>query len=266
MFHPSSQLAPHQVDFFNLNGFLWLDAITTKKEVEKIRLIYDHLFNDRVGWDQGDQFDLGGNEKSGKLSLPQLMNPSKYIPELKETLFVKNARAIAGQIFGADLRDEYSEHMIFKAPHHGVATPWHQDDAYHKPEIKLRNINFWMPLDDASVDNGCMEFVPQSFRTDVLPHHSIGNDPSVHGLEVDDPEQYNSRAVICPIPAGGCTMHASCTLHYAGANNSDRPRRAYILVFHAKGMARAKPYDNYWLRDRQTGQMKRSTLAAEIRK
>lgn len=172
-----SQLVQHQIDFFNLNGFLSLHAITAKAEVEKIRMIYDHLFNNRIGWDQGDQFDLGGNEKDAKPNLPQLMQPSKYVPELKNTLFARNASAIARQIFSAELQDGYREHMIYKAPHHGVATPWHQDDAYHSPEIKLRNINFWMPLDDAGINNGCMEFVPQSFRKDVLSHHSIGNDP-----------------------------------------------------------------------------------------
>ena len=61
MFEPISQLAPHQLEFFKLNGFISLDAITTRKEVEKIRVIYDRLFAERAGWDQGDQFDLGGN-------------------------------------------------------------------------------------------------------------------------------------------------------------------------------------------------------------
>jgi ectoine hydroxylase-related dioxygenase (phytanoyl-CoA dioxygenase family) len=143
---------------------------------------------------------------------------------------------------------DYFDHMIFKPACHGAATPWHQDQAYHDPTLRYRNINFWMPLDDATIDSGCMQFVPGSHRLDVLPHHHIGDDPSVHGLEADNQQSLARYAVACPVPAGGCTMHAAYTLHYAGANTSAAPRRAYILVFRATPTKRDKPVNNYWMR------------------
>ena len=66
---------------------------------------------------------------------------------------------------------------------------------------RLRMVNVWTPLVPARVENGCMQFVPGSHQQDVLPHHPIGNDPRVIGLEVDEPEAYAARAAACPIPA-----------------------------------------------------------------
>jgi ectoine hydroxylase-related dioxygenase (phytanoyl-CoA dioxygenase family) len=89
--------------------------------------------------------------------------------------------------------------------------------------------NFWMPLQDTSLDMGCMEFIPHSHLGNLKPHHPVGHDPKVHTLETDGISGKN--AVKCPLPAGGVTIHQPKTLHYTGPNNSDKWRRAWILVF-----------------------------------
>jgi hypothetical protein len=254
---PVRRLEPHQLSFLEHNGFLALDAITTADEIERVRDIYERLFRDRAGWDDGNQFDLGGDEQDDQARLPQLLNPSQYAQELRTTKFVKNATAIAGQIFGDALLDGYREQMIYKPAKRGPATPWHQDQAYHDPHLTFRSINFWMPLDDATIESGCMQFVPGSHRLDVLPHRSIGGNPAVHGLELAEPERYAPYAVACPVPAGGCTLHAAYMLHYTGPNTSERPRRAYTLIFGTKPSPRPVAVDNYWMREKRTGRMQR---------
>jgi ectoine hydroxylase-related dioxygenase (phytanoyl-CoA dioxygenase family) len=116
-----------------------------------------------------------------------------------------------------------------------------------------------MPLQDATVESGCMQFVPRSHRRGVQPHHPINNDPRIHGLEADkiDPEQ----VVACPIPAGGVTIHHCRTLHYAGPNSTDEPRRAYIQVFGLPTQNRAESRDFYWQRVQQTARMERLKAA-----
>lgn len=258
-------LAHHEVESFHHNGFLSLPAITTADELAWLREVYDRLFDERVGWDDGAQFDLGGDESDDKLRIPQLISPSKYVPELLDTEFHRNAASIARQVFGDDLADdgsEFSDHMIFKAPHSDAETPWHQDQAYHDPSQFFRNINFWMPLDDASLDNGCMQFVPQSHTWDVLEHRPIGGDARVHGLEVVDGQRFHERSVACPIPAGGATMHAAYMLHYTGPNRTDQPRRAYILVFRAVTTEREEPIDAPWQQARETAGDKRREARA----
>lgn len=255
---PVTKLSDDAIAQFERDGFLTLDAITTTEEIAWLREVYDRLIDEKVGWEEGNQFDLAGTDEDGEAALPQILGPSRYVPELLETHYRKNAAAIARQILGDGLSDRVGEHMIYKPPRRGAATPWHQDQAYHDPTLKYRGVNFWMPLDDVTVDSGCLQFVPGSHRLDVLPHHSINHDPRIHGLEVDHPEQYTDQAVACPIPAGGATIHACYLLHYAEANTTDRPRRAYTLSFRCEPVVRDVPIDNYWRREQKTARQERS--------
>jgi ectoine hydroxylase-related dioxygenase (phytanoyl-CoA dioxygenase family) len=221
------KLTDEQVVFYHREGYLVLPSISTPPEIARVREIYDRLFAQRAGRDEGSQFDLAGTDEEGKeATLPQILGPSRYAPELAEGVFRANALAIARQLLGPQA-EGMGEHAILKPARIGAATPWHQDEAYWGPELNYNSFSLWMPLQAATLDNGCMEFVPRSHLWDVLPHHSIGHDPRVHGLEVEGADV--STAVACPIPAGGCTIHSNRTLHYAGPNRSDQPRRAYIL-------------------------------------
>ena len=51
--------------------------------------------------------------------------------------------------------------------------------------MDYNSISIWIPLQDATVENGCMWFIPGSHTQEVVPHHTINHDPRVHGLEMD---------------------------------------------------------------------------------
>lgn len=265
MYEPTVKLSDEQIAFFQREGYLVLPALTTAAEVERLQTIYDHLFAVKAGRDQGDHLDLVTTDEDDQTPvLPQILNPSKYAPELADTLLRANAEAIAAQLLGANWQFN-GEHAILKPPHTPAATPWHQDEAYASADLDYNYINIWIPLQEATLENGCMQFVPGSHRQEVLPHHPIGHDPRVIGLEVDDPENVTATAVACPVPAGGATIHHGRTLHYTGPNHSDQPRRAYILMFHTPPTPRTTPRDFYWQRMQQTKWQERAAKAAQER-
>src|SRR5947209_15525733 len=222
---PTIVLTQDQIDFYHREGYLVLEAITTPEEVAWLRGIYDRLFEARAGREAGDEFDLAGTDAEGQqAALPQILNPAKYAPELKEGQYRANALAVARQLLGPRAESR-GEHAIFKPARTGAATPWHQDEAYWDPTKDYESLSIWIPLQEATVENGCMQFVPGSHREQVMTHHSINYDPRIHGLEVEQAVD-TSRAVACPIPAGGATIHHNRILHYAGPNISSTPRRA----------------------------------------
>lgn len=243
------------------DGFCTLEAFVEDHELALMREVFDRLFATRTGWDEGNQFDLAGTDDGGAPRLPQILKPSAYAPELLDLTAMAAAREITRDYFQSDALLEMDEHMILKPPHGGSQTPWHQDQAYHDPTVNERSINFWIPLDDTDVANGCMQYVPGSNHNDVLPHHSIGNDPRVHGLEVDGAEAYAATGVPCPLMAGGCVLHLPTTLHYAGPNLTARPRRAYIMIMAVPGERRASPVNNTWMREKQTARSARARRA-----
>jgi len=79
-----NSLTETQIIQFNQDGFLSLDAITSPDEIEWLREVYDRLFSEKVGWDEGSQFDLAGTDED-EAALPQMLGPSRYVPELLET-------------------------------------------------------------------------------------------------------------------------------------------------------------------------------------
>src|SRR5690242_16374061 len=96
---PTVILSPEQIDFYHREGYLCLESITTADEVAWIREIYDRLFRERAGRASGDQFDLAGTDEDDReAALPQILNPARYAPELKEGLFRVNAEAVARQL------------------------------------------------------------------------------------------------------------------------------------------------------------------------
>ena len=245
-----------QISFFHREGYLALSRITTDEEISRIRQIYDELFARRAGREEGNQFDLAGTDEDGSQeSLPQILSPSKYAPELADTLYHRNALAITRQLLGEGATFK-GDHAIFKPAQYGAATPWHQDEAYWDPALEYCDVSIWMPLQSATPENGCMYFIPGSHKHEVMPHHPINNDPRIHGLEVDEVD--DARAVACPLPAGGATIHFSRTLHYTPPNRSTIPRRAYILAVGVPAKPRATPRRFPWQEKQTTAREERA--------
>ncbi len=257
---PTVKLTQDQIDFVREEGYLSLGPLSTPGELAMMRSEYDRIFASRAGREQGDQFDLGGDDAEGKEAvLPQILGPDKYAPAFKETLLAANVRQISQQLLGPQATGG-GAHAILKPARHGAVTPWHQDEAYWNPAMEHFSISIWVPLQDVNVANGCMHFVPGSHRLEVLPHHSINHDPRVHGLEIDETPLVRSllqAAVACPLVAGGATIHGGRMMHYAGPNQTDAPRRAYILSYALPARPLAQPRRFPWMEEKKTARQQR---------
>ena len=257
---PTIAISPAQIEFFHKNGYLAIEKITTPEEVEFVRGVYDRLFATRAGREEGNQFDLAGTDDEGKeAALPQILNPVKYAPELRDTLLRANARAIARQLLGEGMVD-MGEHAILKPARHGAPTPWHQDEAYWNADLDYCSLSVWIPLQEATLANGCMQFVPGTHNWPVKPHHTINNDPRIHGLEIDK-FPADRQIAICPLPPGGATFHLSRTMHYTAPNLSEQPRRAYILGFGIPPKPRTEPREFPWNTQKRTARDARAKAA-----
>lgn len=253
-------LTQDQINHYHEQGYLAIDAITTPEEVQELREVYDRLFEQNAGRDEGQQYDLAGTDDEGKgQSLPQIIMPSKYAPELAEMKVRKNALALAKQLLGEEAVFQ-GEHAILKPAKHGAPTPWHQDEAYWEADLEYNALSVWIPLQDATLEMGCMQFIPGSHKQEIQPHHSINHDPRIHGLELDEVD--DSTAVACPLPAGGASIHTNRTYHYAGPNNADTPRRAYILMYGIPPKKRTDPRSFPWMEEKKTAAKARAAAHA----
>lgn len=255
------RLSPEQIAKYRRDGYLVIEKFATADELLRMREIYDDLFSRRAGREVGDEFDLAGaDEDDVQAKLPQILSPSKYAPALSETLAIANADAIAKQILGPDGAYR-GDHAILKPARYGAETPWHQDEAYWDPAYEYDSFSVWMPLTGATVESGCLHFVPGSHLSEVIEHRPIGNDPRIHGLEAVNPNL--TGAVACPLEPGSVTIHHNRTLHYAGPNRTTEDRRAYIMVCGSPPRQLQFPREFPWKELHRTARQKRARESAK---
>lgn len=251
-------LTPEQIAGFHEQGFVTIPQISTPEEVSTLRGIFDRLFSEKAGRQEGAQFDMvtHDHDDDSMPLLPAIINPVHYAPELRHIQFRANALAIAHQLLGPTATPAF-EQAILKPARYGATTPWHQDEAARvDPNFDYEQISFWMPLQEATLSNGCMQYIAGSHKGEILPHRSPKSDPKIHAIECAggfDPDS----AIPCPLPAGGVSIHHGKTLHFAGPNASDIPRRAYILAFEVPPKPSTKTRDFYWNCNKQTANLAR---------
>jgi ectoine hydroxylase-related dioxygenase (phytanoyl-CoA dioxygenase family) len=240
---------------FHEHGFTTLGQISTPAELALLRTVFERLFAQGAGRKEGAQYDiLGHDSDQAEQALPTIINPANYAAELRRLKCRENAAAIARQLLGPAATSSF-EHVILKPAHQGGATPWHQDEAYRvAPDFDYRQVSIWLPLQDATLENGCMMYIPGSHRSGVLPHRSPGDDPLVHAIECAAGFE-SSAAVSCPLPAGGATAHHGRTLHFAGPNRSSAPRYAFIMAFEIPPVPLQQRRDFYWNREKRVANM-----------
>jgi hypothetical protein len=257
-----SDLTIQELARYHVDGFLARPALVPADELPRLTAIYDDLFARRAGRERGDQFDLFGDDSDPlRPQVPQILNPERYAPELTGMRFWTAARALLAQLFGREPA-YLGSHAICKPAGSPLPTPWHQDEAYWDAGKDYCEASVWIPLQPVDEASGCMHFVPRSHLGDLLPHRHAGNDPRVHGLELDGAVADLAGAVACPLPAGGCTVHHHRLLHYAGANRAAVPRRALIVVGGLEPLARLRPKDLPWAAAARTARAERAAGAA----
>lgn len=238
-------MSSQQSESFWDNGYLQVDEqVMPADELVWFREMYDALFvNPKV---LRLHFDAERDDGTPGV-VDQILVPEMTVPEILETTWYANAKQIACALLGIDeseILPNSGTHMIFKPATAGRDTPWHQDEAYwEQPKVTAHSLSVWTPLDDVTVESGCMQFLPGSHRSDVVGHRNVGlGEP----LVLEDPPDF-STSVACPIAAGAATVHHCRTIHYSGPNYSERPRRAISALIHGPVVQRDEPLERTWL-------------------
>ena len=116
--------------------------------------------------------------------------------------------------------------VICKQPHIGGEVNSHQDSTflYTEPESC---VGFWLALEDATLENGCMWAAPEA-QNGPLHARFVKGDNGMEMKQIDD-----SARAICdvplPAPAGSLILLHGRLPHLSPANTSSASRYAYAL-------------------------------------
>jgi ectoine hydroxylase-related dioxygenase (phytanoyl-CoA dioxygenase family) len=201
-------LDSREVVDFQQQGFLRITPFCSSTDIAQVRAITDQAYAN-----EGRPFGAQDN----------ILHRA---PELRRTSVYRACCAIAKQLLGRTTR-YVSDQGIYKEPHGKHGTPWHQDGAFHG-QYPNNIIVFWIPLQDVTIENGCLHFISLRNSTNLLPHRpSYSNDYRSLMTDHVDP----SQAVAYPLSMGEATVHGPLTLHMALANRTDFIRRTWTLTF-----------------------------------
>jgi len=123
-----------------------------------------------------------------------------------------------------------SDKLVYKAADKTFPTPWHID-AYYWRNTRPK-LSVWIPLDDASAENGTLTVVPGSHKRDWrmvkmnLPSGEFG-----HGIE--EGEWKDGDVVTCNIKRGTAIVFSDRLVHGSTPNTAGKDRYAIISTYHA---------------------------------
>lgn len=166
-------------------------------------------------------------------------------PEFKKVTFSNKLQKAAREVAGLREPVVVQSMAIFKPPRIGGPVTPHQDLSYlYTDPPKL--CGFWMALEDATLENGCMWFIPGSHKDGVKVLFRRTPDKNSLKVEYDGPQDYPEEGwVAAPVKKGALVLIDGAVVHKSEKNLSDKSRLIY--TFHVAETHNTKWSELNWL-------------------
>lgn len=227
-----------QIAFYQANGFVVIEDFLAPDELERWRKAVMQAVAERGGRKiPGKDILIGENDGInedgdyfGKV-FDQLLNLWQTNSSVKELMLDERIGKMAAMLSGAEGIRIWHDQALFKRPW-ANPTGWHLDNPFWSFSDR-RAISIWIALDDATLQNGCLYFIPGSHEGTKFDKISIGrNMDSIFDVY---PQYLKAPAVAAPMKAGSCSFHNGLTIHGAGANMTNSWRRAMSCAYMPDG-------------------------------
>ena len=241
-----------QVDFFHEQGYLILPDVFDPADLEPLRQELHREINRKarelqaagrladlhadLGFDQQLTAIQRDSKECGEAiikHLEGLRGGGFHAPEMFEVISHPKLLAKVGSLLGTEEIVASSVYRIRpKLPNLGRGiVPWHQDSGYFAEHCDTQLIiTCWVPLVDATVENGCMQILPRTHRGRVARHHTGGNAGFLVIKDEDLPGDPH-HAITAACPRGGVVFMTNRTPHCSTPNTSDHIRWSVDLRF-----------------------------------
>ena len=125
----------------------------------------------------------------------------------------------------------WSTHIFCKPSGDGKEVPWHQDGHYW-PIRPLATCSVWVALDDVTLENGAMGYIPGSHREQTLHSHHMDSGSHLalnHVLDSDHVVVSEARYNV--LEAGQFSLHDVYLIHGSSPNLSPNRRAGLVLRY-----------------------------------
>ena len=207
-------LSKEDIESFNERGFLTGIEIFNNSAIQDIRDYFDKLLQNTMA---------SGND-SYSISTAHLKHKKVY-----DLLLNEKVVSIVGDLLGENIIG-WGSHFFCKLPGDVKRISWHQDASYW-PFSNTNTVSCWLAIDDATIENGCMKFIPGSHRFGLIDYEMSKNEEkNVLNQTVHKAENYGDPLTI-ELNAGQISIHSDLLLHSSNPNISEHRRCGLSLRY-----------------------------------
>jgi len=219
------------VEQYQENGYISYPDFFSADEIQELAEALDQAVASNRERIKGAE-NAGRGSREYELVFNQMVNLWTDYAGARKIALNKRLSESARRLSQASNIRIYHDHALIKPPgEESRETNWHQDFPYWNGMDRPGSLSAWIAVDDVYAKNGCMHFVPGSHKFGKqeaiklgVQGESIVDKMKALGHEVAEPETIE-------LPSGGVTFHHGCNFHHASANLSDKPRRAFAIIY-----------------------------------
>jgi phytanoyl-CoA hydroxylase len=223
-------LTAEQRKFYDDNGYIIIEDFLKQGELATLLGKLDALVEEKARGLNNDAGDFNLEKKAGGIQgeaigagiLRKIQSIVDHCPAFAELAEFDRLLDLVEDLIGPTIY-YHSSKLMFKPAKHGGIKPWHQDYAYWA-STKPEQVTCWLALDNATLENGCMQLIPGSHKWGLVKHGQAE-------LQIDLKNVPQEKVLVAPMKAGSLLCFHVLTLHYSGPNRSDKSRRAFIVDY-----------------------------------
>ena len=263
-------LSQHQIEFFEQNGYLVVDDLLGQPKIDAIKNEYSVVLAELcdlwigLGYLEARVKSLNFYQQlqaiiDAGLDYFQPLDISLPLEDIYSDTPIHLGTAVfdmmtnnhlldtVESLIGPEITSNPIQHVRIKPPMNRVAdgegrahivkTDWHQDRAVALEEAdKTKMVTVWLAINDATVDNGCLQVIPGSHRESMQPHC-----PQSHQLGIPEKVIDVNRTKALPVKAGGAVLFHPLTVHSSLDNISEEIRWSFDIRFSVTGQLTGRP-------------------------
>ena len=227
-----NELSPEQVNKYQEQGFLIVEGFLSAPELEQWREALQEAVQARKGKKMPDREDVYGKGDDADKNyfdqvFDQLINLWMDNEKMRKVMLDERLGKMAAELSGCDSIRIWHDQALIKKPW-ANPTSWHLDTPYWSFSDR-RALSIWVALDDATLENGCLFFLPGTYKKTSFENPGITK--NMGAIFEYYPEFKTHRSVAAVMKAGSCSFHNGLTVHGAQANMTNGYRRAMTCAY-----------------------------------
>ncbi len=212
-----TRITEQEVADYRRDGFLLMPDFLSREELEEWRTVTERGVQTRL--ERGDELSNEATRRLLQEGLQAGQRPDPRRARMAQLLLDPQLGDIAAQLTGVERMRLWNDQALFKPPW-GNPTAWHLDAPYWSFDDR-RALTIWVALDDATLENGCLWYLPGTHERARFDAFELGS--NLGGIFDAYPEWREVESVPAVLPAGGAVWHNGLIAHGAGREH-DRPR------------------------------------------